>query len=96
MKSQIIPRVLQILETAKDIDLKLEVLDTVRLIIKGIDAQTLKTDVVKSLEKLRVNDNNPKVCLKMLQVYEEIGKILGPEEVGQKILPGIIPMLVTG
>ena len=96
VKSQIIPRVLQILETAKDIDLKLEVLDTVRLIIKGIDAQTLKTDVVKSLEKLRINDNNPKVCLKMLQVYEEIGKILGPEEVGQKILPGIIPMLVTG
>ena len=32
----------------------------------------------------------------MLQVYEQIGKILGPEEVGQKILPGIIPMLVTG
>jgi hypothetical protein len=76
--------------------LKLEVLDTLKLIIKAIDAQTLKIDVVKSLEKLRINDNNPKVCLRMLEVYEEIGKILGPEEVGEKILPGIIPMLITG
>lgn len=66
------------------------------MIIKAIDAQTLKIDVVKSLEKLRINDNNPKVCLRMLEVYEEIGKILGPEEVGEKILPGIIPMLITG
>lgn len=76
--------------------MKLEVLDTLKLIIKAIDAQTLKIDVVKSLEKLRINDNNPKVCLRMLEVYEEIGKILGPEEVGEKILPGIIPMLITG
>ena len=84
------------LETAKDADLKIEVLDTIRTITKAIDAQTLKTDVVKSLEKLRANEVNPKVCMKMLEVYEEIGKILGPEEVGQKILPGIIPMLVSG
>lgn len=66
VKSQIIPRVLQILETAKDTDLKVEVLETLQMIIKAIDAQTLKTDIVKSLEKLRANENNPKVCLKML------------------------------
>jgi hypothetical protein len=32
----------------------------------------------------------------MLELYEEIGKILGPEEVGLKILPGIVPMLISG
>lgn len=52
--------------------------------------------MVKALEKLRANETNPKICMKMLEVYEEIGKILGPEEVGQKILPGIIPMLISG
>ena len=36
------------------------------------------------------------MCLKLLEVYEEIGKVLGPEEVGMKILPGIIPMLISG
>jgi len=34
--------------------------------------------------------------MKMLEVYEEIGKILGPEEICSKILPGIIPMLISG
>ena len=34
--------------------------------------------------------------MKLLELYEEIGKILGPEEVGMKILPGIIPMLISG
>ena len=48
------------------------------------------------MEKLRARETDPKVCMKMLEVYEEIGKVLGPEEVAQKILPGIIPMLITG
>ena len=34
--------------------------------------------------------------MKMLEVYEEIGKVLGPEEIASKILPGIIPMLISG
>ena len=33
--------------------------------------------------------------MKILETYEEVGKVLGPEEVGQKILPGIIPMLIS-
>lgn len=56
----------------------------------------MKTDVIKSLEKIRSNETDPRVCLKMLEIYEEIGKILGPEEIAARILPGIIPMLVTG
>jgi hypothetical protein len=51
---------------------------------------------MKSLEKLRQKETEPSACLKLLELYEEIGKILGPEEVGQKILPGIIPMLISG
>ena len=34
--------------------------------------------------------------MKMLKLYEDIGKVLGPEEIGAKILPGVIPMLVSG
>ena len=63
--------------------------------MKAIDAQTLKADVIKSLEKLRAKENDPRVCMKILETYEEVGKILGPEEIGTKILPGIIPMLIT-
>lgn len=38
VKSQIIPRVLQVLETAKEVDVKIEVLDTLKIITKAIDA----------------------------------------------------------
>lgn len=64
--------------------------------MKIIDAQTLKNEVMKSLERVRAKETDPIVCMKMLEIYEEIGKILGPEEVGMKILPGIIPMLISG
>lgn len=87
---------LQVLETAKNLELKLEVFTTLNIIMKTIDAQTLKTDVMKAMEKLRAKETDPKICMKMLETYEEIAKILGPEEIGQKILPGIIPMLITG
>jgi uncharacterized protein Yka (UPF0111/DUF47 family) len=33
------------------------------------------------MEKLRARETDPKVCMKMLEVYEEIGKVLGPDEV---------------
>ena len=95
-KSQVMPRVLQVLDTAKDLTLKLEVFVTLKTTMKIIDAQTLRTDVMKALERLRARETDPKVCMRMLETYEEIAKILGPEEVGQKILPGIIPMLITG
>jgi hypothetical protein len=51
---------------------------------------------MKSLEKSRSRETDPKICMKLLEIYEEIGKILGPEEIGTKILPGIIPMLISG
>jgi len=52
--------------------------------------------VIKSVEKLRAKETDPKVCMKMLKLYEAIGKVLGPEEIGMKILPGVIPMLISG
>lgn len=78
------------------LELKLEVFDTLQLILKIIDSATLKNEVIKAVEKLRVRETDPKVCMKMLKLYEEIGKVLGPEEIGIKILPGVIPMLISG
>mmetsp|Transcript_26312 Transcript_26312/g.40157 ORF Transcript_26312/g.40157 Transcript_26312/m.40157 type:complete len:162 (-) Transcript_26312:829-1314(-) len=96
VKSQIIPRILQVMETATQLDLKIEVFTTLKVIMKGIDAMTLKNDIMKSLERVRAKETDPRVCLKMLEIYEEIGKTLGPDEIGLKILPGIIPMLISG
>ena len=32
----------------------------------------------------------------ILKIYEKSSDVLGPDEIGLKILPGIIPMLVSG
>lgn len=106
VKSQVIPRILQILDPPNKpngtpgvqagMDVKLKVFETLKIVMKAIDAQTLKNDVMKCLERVRIKETDPRVCLKMLEIYEEIAKVLGPEEVGMKILPSIIPMLISG
>jgi hypothetical protein len=37
---------------------------------------------MKAMEKLRAKETDPKICMKMLETYEEIAKVLGPEEIG--------------
>ncbi len=32
----------------------------------------------------------------LLKIYEQMARVLGVEEIGLKILPGIIPMLISG
>jgi hypothetical protein len=63
VKSQILPRVCKILETANTVDLKLEVIDTLKEILNAIDVQTLKTDIMKNLEKFRAKESNPRICI---------------------------------
>ncbi len=56
----------------------------------------MQEQLLKSLEKLRSHDNDPQLCMQMLKLYEKMGQSLGPEEMGLKILPGMIPMLISG
>jgi hypothetical protein len=65
-------------------------------IIPGIDQQTMKDKILKTFEKIRATETDPQVCMLMLKVYEQMAKTLGVEEIGLKILPGIIPMLISG
>ena len=55
----------------------------------------MKASVFKSFEKLRMRDNDPQVCMLMLQIYQKSSDALGPDEIGTKILPSIIPLLVS-
>ena len=56
----------------------------------------MKDLLLKSFEKVRQNETDPQICMLMLKIYENMAKVLGPEEIGLKILPGIIPMLISG
>ena len=56
----------------------------------------MKDKILKSFEKIRTTESDPQVCMLLLKNYEQMAKVLGVDEIGLKILPGIIPMLISG
>jgi hypothetical protein len=56
----------------------------------------MKLGIFKTLEKVRSKETDPEICMLILKIYEKSSDALGPDEIGLKILPGIIPMLVSG
>ena len=56
----------------------------------------MKDKILKTFEKLRNTETDPQICMLLLKIYEQMARVLGVEEIGLKILPGIIPMLISG
>jgi hypothetical protein len=56
----------------------------------------MKDKILKTFDKIRSTENDPQVCMMVLKIYEQMARTLGVEEIGLKILPGIIPMLISG
>ena len=56
----------------------------------------MKDKILKTFDKIRNTESDPQVCMLLLKIYEQMARVLGVEEIGLKILPGIIPMLISG
>lgn len=56
----------------------------------------MKDVILKSFEKVRAQETDPHLYMLLMKIYEQMAKVLGPEEIGLKILPGMIPMLISG
>lgn len=96
MKTNLIPRVLKVLEETDKVEVRIRVLEMIKALQEVIDTATMRQSVFKSFEKLRSSrDNDPQVCMLMLQIYKKSSDALGPDEIGTKILPSIIPLLVS-
>lgn len=96
VKQSVLPRILMILEQQSQIQIKRKALEILNEIIGTIDQQTMKDKILKSFEKVRATETDPHVCMMVLKIYEQMARVLGVEEIGMKILPGIIPMLIQG
>ena len=96
VKTSLIPRMLNILEKTNSVELKIKVLETMLELIGGIDQHTMKDVILKGFEKVRSSETDTQVCMLLLKIYEQMAKVLGAEEIGLKILPGMIPLLITG
>lgn len=95
-KTALMPRVLTVLENTQNVEVKLKVLRSIITLQEGIDETTMKHNVFKTLEKLRSKETDPEICMLVLKIYEKSSDVLGADEIGLKVLPGIIPMLVSG
>jgi hypothetical protein len=78
------------------LQLKQKTLETMLEVMSAIDSFTMKETILKSFEKIRIKESDPLMCMLLLKNYELMAKVLGPEEIGLKILPGMIPMLISG
>ena len=86
---------MKILEETQSMEVRIRCLQTIHDLQDSIDVNTIKSGVFKSFDKLRTSrDLDPQVSMLMLKIYKKSSDQLGPDEIGNKILPGIIPMLV--
>jgi len=65
-KSNLLPRILNILESQTDLPTRIRTLDFVKAMIDSIDAQTMQGTVFKTFEKIRAKETDPQMCILML------------------------------
>ena len=95
-KTQLMPRFLTIL-TNQDIPLNLKEngCEVLIEILTVLDRNFLRDNILKTLHALRDSINEPSICMHILTLYSGIADTLTPEDIGNKILPGLIPMLIS-
>lgn len=64
-------------------------------ILSLLDRNFLRDNILKCLQSLRDSINEPTICMHILTLYEGIASTLTPEDIGNTILPGLIPMLIS-
>ena len=64
-------------------------------ILSVLDRNFLRDSILKTLQSLRDSINEPTICMHILTLYSGIAGTLTPEDIGNKILPGLIPMLIS-
>lgn len=95
-KTQVMPRLIMILTDANmPLNLKEKGCEILIEILSILDRNYLRDTVLKALQWLRENINEPLICMHLLTLYNNIASALTPEDIGNKILPGLIPMLIS-
>lgn len=95
-KTQIMPRLLIILtQHEAPLNLKEKGCEVLIEILSVLDRNFLRDNILKTLQSLRENINEPAICMHLLTLYSGIASALTPEDIGNKILPGLIPMLIS-
>ena len=94
-KSNVLPLLLQIIEKSENHDLRVKALQVLVLVIPQVDQNYIKDHIFVALEKVRQSSNDTELNMLLLSLYDKLASALTPEDIGQKILPSLIPMLIS-
>ena len=78
-KNSIYLRMISILMQTQHQEVKLIILNSLKENYKLLDQTTINDSFLNTLEKLRKMDTNTVICLKIVDIYEEIAKVVSIE-----------------
>ena len=92
----IYPRLISIINTTGSIELKIDLLKQMKDMYKILDQNLINENFLSNLDKIRKSNNNNEICMIIVDIYEEIAKVVNTDGIATKILPGLITMLSGG
>ena len=95
-KNNIYPRLISIINTTGSIELKIDLLKQMKDMYKILDQNLINENFLSNLDKIRKSNNNNEICMIIVDIYEEIAKVVNTDGIATKILPGLITMLSGG
>lgn len=95
-KAEIYERFIKILTNCNSNFIKVQILKNIHFFYEILDMEELNNSLLKKLAFIKVNEVNLEVCMGLVQIYEEIAKLVSVESIANKILPMLINILVTG
>ena len=78
-KNQIYPRLVNILTNTQSPNLKINILKSFTTIYSLLDQNLINESLLNTIEKVRKADNNSEVCISVVNIYEEIAKVVSVE-----------------
>jgi len=86
---------MNVIENSDNPQLKLKSIQQLIFIVDKLDKNYLWDQVLITLEKVRTTSQDTDINMYLLTLYEKISGALTPEDIGNRILPGLIPMLIS-
>jgi SCY1-like protein 2 len=78
-KNQIYPRLVNILTNTQSPNLKINILKSFTTVYSLLDQNIINESLLNTIEKVRKADNNAEVCISIVNIYEEIAKVVSVE-----------------
>jgi SCY1-like protein 2 len=78
-KNQIFPRLINIVLNTQSTALKVTILKTWINVYSLLDQNIINENLLNTLEKIRKVDNNSEICVCLVNIYEEIAKVVSIE-----------------